>query len=83
MYLHLYLVLKICNHSYQSYAFVHLDLTNSKIIGKPVCMAKSTVHQNQRWEHLVTMANTALANGDTEGSAFQFLLFDTETGTTL
>ena len=45
-------------------------------------MAKSiTVHQKPEMGAFSNDGKYfALANGDTEGSAFQFLLFDTETG---
>ena len=72
----------ICKHPYESYAFVHLDLTNGKIVDLPVCMTKSiTVHQKPEMGTFSKDGKYfALANGDTEGSDFQFLLFNTETG---
>ena len=57
-------------------------MVNAKILGKPVCMSKSiTVHQKPEMGTFSKDGKLfALANGDTEGSDFQFLLFNTETG---
>jgi hypothetical protein len=73
---------KICKHPYESYAFTRINLLSGKIVGKPVCMSKLiTVHQKPEMGSFSSDGKYfVLANGDTEGSDFQLLVFNTETG---
>ena len=72
----------VCQHPYDSYAFVRLHLGNGTVASKPVCISRDVNVQQKPAMGAFSSDEKffALSTGNSEGTPLQFLVFDTQSG---